>query len=111
MQVRRLDALPDGERAFANLYGASPHAFWLDGGAADAAGRFSFLGDSSGPLGALVTYDVATREVRVERGGRVELRRESIFDYLAGGLERLRPLSAELPFEFDCGFAATSATS
>ncbi len=30
---------------------------------------------------------------------------ESIFDYLGRELSRLRPLSAGLPFDFDCGFA------
>ena len=62
------------------------------------------MGDDSGPLGATVTYDVADGEVRVERDGEVELRRESIFDYLAAELERLRLPETELPFEFDCGF-------
>ena len=54
---------------------------------------------------AVVTYDVEAGEIRVERGGGVEVRTESIFDYLGRELERLRPLSAELPFDFDCGFA------
>ena len=42
--------------------------------------------------------------MRIERGGGVEVSDESIFDYLGRELERLRPLSAELPFDFDCGF-------
>jgi para-aminobenzoate synthetase len=35
----------------------------------------------------------------------VEIHAETIFDYLDRELERLRPLAAALPFEFDCGFA------
>jgi para-aminobenzoate synthetase len=105
LAVRRLDFLPDPERAFAHMYGASENAFWLDSSAAGERGRFSFMGDSAGPLAATVIYDLAAREVRVERGGEVEVRDESIFDYLAGELERLRPPSAELPFDFSCGFA------
>jgi para-aminobenzoate synthetase len=97
--------MPDPERAFAHLYGASPNAFWLDSSAAGERGRFSFMGDSDGPLAALITYDLEAGEVRVERGGRVEVKDESIFDFLGRELERLRPLAADLPFGFDCGFA------
>src|SRR4051794_37638474 len=103
--VRRLDWMPDPERAFVHVYGQSRNAFWLDSSAGGERGRFSFIGDSQGPHAALVTYDVELGEVRVEQRGRVEARPESIFDYLAGELARLRPFSADLPFDFDCGFA------
>jgi para-aminobenzoate synthetase len=102
--VRRLDRMPDPECAFVHLYGQSRNAFWLDSGAGER-GRFSFIGDSEGPLAAVVTYDVEAGVVRVERVGSVEERAESIFDYLARELQCLRPLSAGLPFDFDCGFA------
>jgi para-aminobenzoate synthetase len=105
LRVRRLEALPDPERAFVHIYGASPTAFWLDSSAAGERGRFSFMGDSQGPLGAVITYDVDAGQVRVERHGRVELDEESIFDFLDRELGRLRHLSAALPFDFDCGFA------
>lgn len=103
--VRRLDSLPDPERAFVHLYGESRNAFWLDSSAGGERGRFSFVGDGEGPLAAVVTYDVGTGEVRIERSGGVEVRSESIFDYLGRELERLRSSSAELPFDFSCGFA------
>jgi para-aminobenzoate synthetase len=103
--TRRIDALADAERVFVGLYGSSPNAFWLDSSAAGERGRFSLMGDSEGPLGAVVTYDVEARQVRVERSGEVELRDESIIDYLGAELGRLRHLSAELPFDFNCGFA------
>jgi para-aminobenzoate synthetase len=103
--VRRLDSISDPERAFVHIYGSSPNAFWLDSGARGERGRFSFMGDSEGPLAAVVTYDVGAGEIRIARRGGVEVRTESIFDYLGRELERLRPLSAELPFDFDCGFA------
>jgi len=105
LQVRRLELLPDAESAFLHIYGRSPNAFWLDSSAPGERGRFSFMGDSEGPLGAVVTYDVEARRVRVERGGRVELREESIFDYLERELCERRQLGSELPFGFDCGFA------
>ena len=104
--MRRLDLLHDPERAFAGLYGSSPNAFWLDSSATGERGRFSFIGDGRGPLGAVVTYDVGAGRVRIERRGEVELREESIFDYLSEELARLRGLGIEdLPFDFDCGFA------
>jgi para-aminobenzoate synthetase len=103
--VRRIDELHDAERAFVHLYGDSPDAFWLDSssGVGERA-RFSFLGDSGGPLGAVVAYDVDAGEIRVQRGGEVEVLRESIFDYLSRETRRLRRPAADLPFDFDCGF-------
>ncbi|HEX6688445.1 MAG TPA: aminodeoxychorismate synthase component I [Solirubrobacterales bacterium] len=103
--VKRLDRLFDPECVFVQLYVASENAFWLDSSRAGEGTRFSFMGDDDGSLGASVTYDVEAGEVRVERDDEVELRRESIFDYLAAETERLPLREAELPFEFDCGFA------
>jgi len=108
LAVRRIDALPDPERAFAHLYGASESAFWLDGGAAGERARFSFMGDAAGPLASVVSYDVGTGRVRVKRGARIETRRESIFDHLERERRRWRALASDfpgLPFDFDCGFA------
>jgi para-aminobenzoate synthetase len=105
LRVKRLDTPIDPEAAFVHLYGESENAFWLDSSRLDGDARFSFMADDGGPLGAKITYDVSAREVRVERGGEVELRRESIFEYLAAEMERLRLLNVELPFDFDCGFA------
>jgi para-aminobenzoate synthetase len=104
LRVQRLDVLFDPERAFVHLYGESEHAFWLDSSRVDEA-RFSFVGDDSGPLGAAISYDVGSGEVRVERGGEVEVHRESIFEYLNRETPPLNHSAQELPFEFDCGFA------
>jgi para-aminobenzoate synthetase len=103
--VERLDRWVDPERVFAVLYGESENAFWLDSSRVDERARFSFMGDDGGPLGAKVTYDVCDGEVKVERGEKVEIHRESIFEYLATETERLRLPESELPFDFDCGFA------
>jgi para-aminobenzoate synthetase len=123
--VRKLDFLPDPESAFVHIYGESANAFWLDSSAGGERGRFSFMGDSEGPLGAVLTYDVDEGRVRVERRGEVELHDESIFDYLirqqrlghdtAGrgqrrGRDAAGPLRGDgaivdLPFDFHCGFA------
>ncbi|HEX4464271.1 MAG TPA: aminodeoxychorismate synthase component I [Solirubrobacterales bacterium] len=105
LAVRRLDSSPDPERAFVHMYGASPNGFWLDSSAAGVRGRFCFMGDSEGPLAAVVTYDLGVGEVRIERHGEVEVRSESIFEYLGRELARLRQSGADLPFDFNCGFA------
>jgi para-aminobenzoate synthetase len=104
LKVRRLDTFHDPEQAFAQLYGDSPNAFWLDSSKVDERARFSFIGASGGPLGAVVTYDVGEGEVRVERNRETEVLRESIFDYLSREMRRLRYLTDELPFDFNCGF-------
>jgi para-aminobenzoate synthetase len=89
--VRRLDVFPDPEAAFVSLYGASESAFWFDSSRPGPRARFSFMGDASGPLAEVITY---------ERGGD-----ESIFDYLSRRTAELRPAKLpDLPFEFDCGF-------
>jgi para-aminobenzoate synthetase len=103
--VKQLDRIFDPERVFAALYGESENAFWLDSSWVEEGARFSFLGDDSGPLGATVFCDVDAGEVRVEREGEVEVRCESIFDYVAAEMQRLRLPEMGLPFEFECGFA------
>jgi para-aminobenzoate synthetase len=105
LKVRRLDALYDPERAFVDLYSNRETAFWLDSSKADEGARFSFIGAPDGPLGAVVTYDVASTRLRIERAGGVELLEESIFDYLSREMRRMRHVSDGLPFDFNCGFA------
>ena len=105
LKVKRLDRLYDTERAFVHLYGDSEHAFWLDSSRVDERARFSFMGATGGPLSAFVTYDVGSKEVRVERGGTAELHNETIFSYLGREMRRMRYLSDDLPFDFNCGFA------
>ncbi|HEY4825079.1 MAG TPA: chorismate-binding protein, partial [Solirubrobacteraceae bacterium] len=105
LKVKRLDTLYDTERAFVNLYGASETAFWLDSSKVDERARFSFMGATGGPLSAAIHYDVSTGELRIERAdGEVELLQESIFDYLSREMRRVRYLSHDLPFDFNCGF-------
>jgi para-aminobenzoate synthetase len=105
LQVSQLDALPDTEQAFVHLYGDRRHAFWLDSGrAGDGRSRFSFMGAGDGPLSALVTYDVATTTLTIERAGATERRHETIFDHLRSELRRIRRLDDDLPFDLDCGF-------
>jgi para-aminobenzoate synthetase len=105
LKVKRLDRLYDTERAFVHLYGHSDHAFWFDSSQVDERARFSFMGATGGPLGAFVTYDVGSKEVRVERRDSAEVHHETIFEYLSREMRRMRYLSDDLPFDFNCGFA------
>jgi len=105
LKVKRLDSLYDTERAFVNLYGAGETAFWLDSSKVDERARFSFMGATGGPLSAAIHYDVGIGELRIERAdGEIELLQESIFDYLSREMRRVRHLSHDLPFDFNCGF-------
>ena len=105
LAVRCLKALPDPEAAFAALYGESESAFWLDSSRPGERARFSFIGDASGPLAEVVTYDVQGQKLTVERSGAKTVLGESIFDYLDRRTTELRPTDLPpLPFDFDCGF-------
>ncbi len=104
LNVKRLDTLVDPERAFVHLYGDADNAFWLDSSKIDERSRFSFMGAPGGPLSAVITYDVAEGVVRIDRNGVVETSEESIFDYLSREGRRLRYVSDDLPFDFNCGF-------
>jgi para-aminobenzoate synthetase len=104
LRVRTLDGDRDPEAAFAALFGACEDAFWLDSSRVGDGARFSFLG-APGPHGASVRYEVGSGELRVRREGGVEVRAESVFEYLERELARLRVDSPQLPFEFNCGFA------
>ncbi len=104
MKLKRLDRLYDTERAFVRLYGDRETAFWLDSSKVDERARFSFMGAADGPLGAVISHSVAGGELRIERAAGTEVLKESIFDYLSREMRRLRHLSDELPFDFNCGF-------
>jgi para-aminobenzoate synthetase len=103
LMIRMIDGDRDAEAAFEALYGERDDAFWLDSSRIGDGARFSFIG-APGPLGARISYDLDAGEVRVESGGEVEVRRESIFDYLERELRRLRLPAGDLPFDFNCGF-------
>jgi para-aminobenzoate synthetase len=105
LEVRRLDGLCDPERVFCAEFADADHAFWLDSSkVAGDRSRFSFMGAAGGPLSSVVTYDVAARELRIERPDGTEVRRESIFDHLDRELRRLGQVGHELPFDLTCGF-------
>jgi para-aminobenzoate synthetase len=91
LKMRRLDLSPDPEAAFVSLYGEGEFAFWLDSSRPGEGGRFSFMGDASGPLSEVLLHEAGEGEPLLKR--------------LQRRLGELRPAELpDLPFEFDCGF-------
>ncbi|MEO8615437.1 MAG: aminodeoxychorismate synthase component I, partial [Luteolibacter sp.] len=100
---RKLTDCPSTEATFCSLYGESTSAFWLDS-AGTSAGRFSFMGAADGPHGLWLSYSTEGQQLEIHSNGKTELRQTSLFDYLQTELRQRRCSSAELPFDFNCGF-------
>jgi para-aminobenzoate synthetase len=91
LRVLKRDSVADPESAFASLYAESESTFWLDSARAGERGRFSFMGDASGPLAEVVLHKAGEGE--------------PLLDRLQRHIDKLRPAEIpDLPFEFDCGF-------
>jgi para-aminobenzoate synthetase len=91
LKVHHLDAHPDPETTFISIYRESEYAFWLDSSRPGERGRFSFMGDASGPNAEVLLHDAGEGE--------------PLLDRLQQRLEELRPTETpDLPFEFNCGF-------
>lgn len=98
--VRKV-SLPEGvdsEMLFRALYGQSNlGAFWLD--SSSSQGKYSFMGDASGPMGHVVEYITATTDEAAQetllkvrrRDGRVEVHRgQSVLAYLKSQVSEVR---------------------
>jgi len=102
---RAVAGTPDGERAFAALFGDRAHAFWLDSSPVSAQlSRFSYMGAAIGALGTTIRYDVQQRLLRITRAGETGVRHETLFAYLSRELARLHTPSPELAFDLNGGF-------
>lgn len=100
-----IDSAMAAEDAFVAAFSRSETSFWLDSSLAEAGrARFSFMGDASGPRTQVLTYWTAPRELVVRRGDAVQVRRESIFDYLRDHIPDSPPAGPRLPFDFTGGF-------
>lgn len=99
--MRRLDLPVSAERAFEARYRDRDHAFWLD--SADN-GRFSILGDASGPLARVARADVWAGEVRVASAAGVETISSGFFDWLERDLAFHIVDTPALPFGFTLGW-------
>jgi para-aminobenzoate synthetase len=92
----------DMPAAFRALFADAPSAFWLDSSrAAGPAGRWSYMGDASGPHASVLSYDTATgRLTRSDRsGGHAES--GGLFAWLAKS--RRGTPAGELPCPFTGG--------
>jgi para-aminobenzoate synthetase len=98
---RRVTTKAAAETVFDTLYADAGHAFWLDS-AAD--GRFSVLGDASGPHARVATADVTTGTVTVRSAAADQTIHSGFFDWLADDLARHRVAPPDLPFGFALGW-------
>jgi para-aminobenzoate synthetase len=105
LRSRRLDICPDAQAVYAASYGRSPSAFWLDSSlVVPGLARFSFMGDGSGPHSFRVLYDTHSGTLTVADSSGSRRIEQSVFEYLREFIEQVRIASADLPFDFTCGF-------
>ncbi|WP_070108515.1 aminodeoxychorismate synthase component I [Burkholderia plantarii] len=108
IQHRALDNCPDAVSVFSRVFLPSRSRFLLESSVVvPGFSRFTFMGDAHGPLGETITYELATREATIERGGTRRTQRVTgLFDLLAANLAARRvEAPAALPFGFDLGYA------
>jgi para-aminobenzoate synthetase len=94
-------ARAEAERIFAALFASSPECFWLD---SSSGGRFSFLGDGSGPLSETLTYRVGSGHVEVRDTTGTRVVPGNVFEVLEERLRQRSIADPGLPFDFGCGY-------
>jgi para-aminobenzoate synthetase len=105
--VRRVALGCSDETAFDRLFRGRDHAFWLDSSRPDdGAGRFSVMGDATGPLARVVRADVWSGTVTVrESSGAERVLTERFFDWLEREQREAPPVRVpDLPFDFALGW-------
>lgn len=103
--VETLPTRWDGETAFDRLFRGDDHAFWLDSSRPDDdRGRFSVMGDASGPLARIASADVWSRTVTVTSRAGTEIVAGPFFDWIDRDLRGIRTEVPELPFDFALGW-------
>jgi para-aminobenzoate synthetase len=95
----------DSEAIFLKLFDNVPYAFWLDSSRVEEGlSRFSFLGDTSGPLSEVLTYRTGSGAVEVRDAAGVRLVTGSVFDVLEQRLRERRVPDTDLPFDLTGGY-------
>jgi para-aminobenzoate synthetase len=104
--VQKLADPVDSEAAYIALYADSPFAFWLDSSRAEPPlARFSFMGDSSGPISQVAAYALADNQLTVTTANEGEqILTRGILGYLREQLQARRCDRPDLPFDFCGGF-------
>ncbi|AIV36225.1 aminodeoxychorismate synthase component I [Streptomyces sp. CCM_MD2014] len=93
------------EVVFEHLFGSGDHAFWLDSSRPDdRAGRFSFMGDASGPLARVARADVWSGTVEVRSATGTQMVSGDFLDWLDADLRATRTELPSLPFDFTLGW-------
>lgn len=93
------------EVAFDELFRADEHAFWLDSSAtASEHGRFSIMGDASGPLARVARADVWEQTVRVDSATGSETVTGEFLTWMEQDLRSLSTEIPALPCEFTLGW-------
>ncbi|HEY8482797.1 MAG TPA: aminodeoxychorismate synthase component I [Spirillospora sp.] len=104
--ARRIETSVAAEEVFGALFAGSDRAFWLDSSrTGEHGGRFSFMGDASGPLARVVAFDVQTGILTIEAAaGRTQVERTSFFDWIDADLRAHPAEIPDLPFDFALGW-------
>ncbi|MDQ3405033.1 MAG: aminodeoxychorismate synthase component I [Actinomycetota bacterium] len=93
------------EVAFDDLFLGGDHAVWLDSSQTDRPdGRFSIMGDASGPLARVAWADVAAGTVTVRSATDTRVLQTGFFDWLAADLDSITTKVPTLPFDFTLGW-------
>lgn len=106
---RRLSTRWDAETVFDQLFRGNDHAYWLDSSMpGPGRGRFSVMGDATGPLARVATADVWSGVVTVtSAGGAGELVAGAFLEWVDRDLRSLHtelPAPSELPCDFTLGW-------
>ncbi|QDO44256.1 aminodeoxychorismate synthase component I [Streptomyces sp. RLB3-17] len=92
----------DAEVAYDRLFRGGEYAFWLDSSRSDMdTGRFSVMGDASGPLARVAQADVNAGTVTVRSAEGTRVVQGGLLEWLDRDLRSIR---VEVP-PLDCGFA------
>ncbi len=103
--VERLDTRWNDEVAFDELFRGGDHAYWLDSSRRDhRTGRFSIMGDASGPLARVATADIWSSTVTVRSARSTEIVTGEFLTWLDEDLRATRTEVTELPFDFALGW-------
>lgn len=104
--ISSVGALPaDSEAIFLKLFDDHPYCFWLDSSRVEEGlSRFSFLGDTSGPLSEVLTYRTGSGAVEVRDANGVRRVPGSVFDVLERRLRERRVPDSDLPFDLNGGY-------
>ncbi|HET9593824.1 MAG TPA: aminodeoxychorismate synthase component I [Solirubrobacterales bacterium] len=90
LRMRTIQGQAPTEFVYERLFADAETSFWLD--SADAPtwlAQCSYMGTTAGADRRIVTYDVDSGEIEVDRGGERTVEHRSIFDYLDRELKRI----------------------